>query len=81
MFLRVVPRECLAYFWSKRDPSKGSKAQSIKLTVEQFNFVTLKVTSTILNAKDKTNTYTSSARAKVISKWIDVALVRFCSPL
>lgn len=74
LFLRVVPRECLAYFWSKRDPSKGSKAQSIKLTVEQFNFVTLKVTSTILNAKDKTNTYTSSARAKVISKWIDVAL-------
>lgn len=74
--MRVIPRESLACFWSKRDKSKGSKAPSIKLTVDQFNAVSLKVVSTILNAKDmKSKQYSSFARSKLIARWIEVALV------
>lgn len=75
LFLKVSARECLAHFWSKRDPSKGSMSQSIKLTVDQFNAVSLKVISTILSARNKqTNRFSVSARTKVIEKWIEVAL-------
>jgi len=67
----------MASFWSKRDASKGSKAQSIKLTVDQFNSVSLKVISTILNARDKkTKEHTTPARTKAITKWVEIALVR-----
>ena len=66
----------MASFWSKRDASKGAKAQSIKLTVDQFNAVSLKVISTILNARDaKTREFTTTARAKAISNWVDIAMV------
>ena len=75
LFIKVSPRECLGSFWSKRDPSKGSMSQSIKLTVDQFNAVSLKVISTILTARNKqTNHLSPSARCKVIEKWIEVAL-------
>ena len=76
LFQRVVPRECMASFWGKRDASKGSKAQSIKLTVDQFNAVSLKVISTILNAKErKSKEHTCTACARAITKWLDIALV------
>ena len=75
LFLKVSPRECLGYFWSKRDPSKGSMSQSIKLTVDQFNAVSLKVISTVLSARNKqTNRFSVAARTKIIEKWIEVAL-------
>ncbi|XP_066928042.1 ral guanine nucleotide dissociation stimulator-like 1 isoform X3 [Clytia hemisphaerica] len=75
LFQRVVPRECMASFWGKRDASKGSKAQSIKLTVDQFNAVSLKVISTILNAKEKkSKEHTTNARVKAITKWLEIAL-------
>ena len=70
LFLKVSPRECLGSFWSKRD-----KSLSIRLTVDQFNAVSLKVISTILSSRNKqTNNFTASARAKSIEKWINVAL-------
>ena len=76
LFFRVIPRESLACFWSKRDVSKGSKAPSIKMTVDQFNAVSLKVVSTILNAVDvKSKQKSTFARSKAITKWIAVALV------
>lgn len=76
LFFRVIPRESLACFWSKRDVSKGSKAPSIKMTVDQFNAVSLKVVSTILNAVNvKSKQKSTFARSKAVTKWIAVALV------
>ena len=35
LFLRVTPRECLGFFWSKRDKSKDSRqSKPIKVTID-----------------------------------------------
>eukprot|EP00794_Sanderia_malayensis_P015613 gene15613-17187_t len=75
LFKRVVPRHCLACYWSKRDKLTGARAPvTIKATVDHFNAVVKTVTSTILDAVgSKTKLKDNQARAKVISAWISIA--------
>eukprot|EP00112_Aurelia_sp_Birch-Aquarium-sp1_P024992 Seg811.3 transcript_id=Seg811.3/GoldUCD/mRNA.D3Y31 product="Ral guanine nucleotide dissociation stimulator-like 1" protein_id=Seg811.3/GoldUCD/D3Y31 len=75
LFRRVVPRHCLACFWSKRDQLKGSRAPvTIKATVDHFNAIVMAVTTTILDAVGlKTKLKDAHARSKVIATWIEIA--------
>ena len=71
LFRRVIPHQCLGAVWSRRDKSRDRDAASVVATVEQFNAVSYRVISTILIALDTKPQH----RAKVISKWIDIAQV------
>ena len=71
LFKRVIPHQCLGAVWSRRDKSRDRDAASVVATVEQFNAVSYRVISTILIALDTKPQH----RAKVISKWIDIAQV------
>jgi len=75
LFRRVIPRHCLARFWSKRDRLTGANAPStIKATIDQFNAIVRAVTTTILDAVGtKTKLKDAQARSKVIATWIDIA--------
>ena len=77
-----MPHHCLGSVWSRRDKSKGSRATSVVVTVDQFNAVSFRVISTVLMDVEMK----ISSRARLISKWIDVAQVDtrvllFCSVL
>ena len=72
LFRRVIPHQCLGAVWSRRDKSRDRDAASVVATVEQFNAVSYRVISTILIALDTKPQH----RAKVISKWIDIAQVK-----
>ncbi|XP_065068963.1 ral guanine nucleotide dissociation stimulator-like 1 isoform X2 [Rhopilema esculentum] len=75
LFRRVIPRHCLACYWSKRDQLQGTKAPiTIKATVDNFNAVVMAVTTSILDAVGvKTKLKDAHARVKVISTWIEIA--------
>ena len=64
LFLRLVPHHCLDAVRSRDKPA------TVKATIEQFNKVTYCVQGTCLCPGLK-----ASTRAKVISKWIEVAQV------
>jgi ral guanine nucleotide dissociation stimulator-like 1 len=56
--------------WSKRGKKNiGSHASSITATIDQFNALTCRVISTILNSHG----HKTSHRAKIVMKWIEVA--------
>ena len=65
------PHQCLGSVWSRRDKSRDRDAASVVATIEQFNAVSYRVISTVLMEPDAK----SSSRAKVISKWVDIAQV------
>lgn len=65
----MIPHQCLGATWSRRDKSRDRDAASVVATVEQFNAVSYRVISTVLMEPDAK----SSSRAKVISKWVDIA--------
>ena len=65
------PHQCLGSVWSRRDKSRDRDAASVLATIEQFNAVSYRVISTVLMEPDAK----SSSRAKVISKWVDIAQV------
>uniref|UniRef100_T1JJE6 Ral guanine nucleotide dissociation stimulator-like 1 n=1 Tax=Strigamia maritima TaxID=126957 RepID=T1JJE6_STRMM len=69
LFKKVIPHHCLGSVWSRRDKNRRSETSTVAATVEQFNCVSFRVISTILMAPDMKPT----ARAKFISKWIDIA--------
>ena len=67
----MLPHQCLGSVWSRRDKSRDRDAASVVATIEQFNAVSYRVISTVLMEPDAK----SSSRAKVISKWVDIAQV------
>merc|ERR1712088_705316 len=67
LFKRVIPHQCLGSVWSSK--SRERDAATVVATIEQFNAVSYRVISTVLIDSDAKN----SARARVISAWIDIA--------
>ncbi|XP_041482177.1 ral guanine nucleotide dissociation stimulator-like 1 isoform X2 [Lytechinus variegatus] len=69
LFQKVIPQHCLGSIWSRRDKKHGVDPTTVAATVDQFNDITMKVMSTILEDK----LLRPITRGLVISKWIDVA--------
>lgn len=70
LFKKLVPHQCLGAVWSRRDKSRSHEAATVLATVNQFNAVSFRVISSIVNPDLK-----SSERAQVIVCWIDIAQV------
>ena len=88
----MIPHQCLGAVWSRRDRDKtrtaalaatgasngsrarSSEASSVAATVEQFNAVSYRVISTILAGTTEPRSH--QLRAKIITKWIDIAQVK-----
>ena len=71
LFKRVIPHQCLGAVWSRRDKSRDRDAATVAATIEQFNAVSYRVISTVLMPTEAKPQH----RAKVITKWIDIAQV------
>ncbi|XP_064616076.1 ral guanine nucleotide dissociation stimulator-like 1 isoform X2 [Liolophura sinensis] len=69
LFMRVVPHHCLGAIWSRRNKKGRSEVNSVSATIDQFNGVSLRVISTVLQSHD----LKPAQRAKIIQKWIDIA--------
>ena len=69
----MIPHQCLGAVWSRRDKSRDRDAATVVATIEQFNAVSYRVISTVLMATETKPQH----RAKVITKWIDVAQVGY----
>ena len=82
----MIPHQCLGSVWSRRDKSSRDRdAATVVATVDQFNAVSFRVISTILMVSghsnchshiEKENYKASQHRARVITKWIDIAQVQ-----
>lgn len=70
LFKKLVPHQCLGAVWSRRDKSRSHEAATVLATVNQFNAVSFRVISSIVNPDLK-----GSERAAVVSCWIDIAQV------
>nr|XP_021327881.1 ral guanine nucleotide dissociation stimulator-like 1 [Danio rerio] len=68
LFVKVVPFQCLGCVWSQRDKNENL-SPSVWATITQFNAVTNRVITSLLNSP----TSTASQRARVIEKWVRVA--------
>ena len=75
LFKRVIPHQCLGAVWSRRDKSRDRDAATVAATIEQFNAVSYRVISTVLMPTEAKPQH----RAKVITKWIDIAQVSISS--
>lgn len=75
LFKKVIPHHCLGSVWSRRDKlcSYSVTPTSVTATVNQFNAVSLRVISTVLSDVS----LKPVMRAKIISKWINIAQVCF----
>ena len=71
LFKGVIPHQCLGAVWSRRDKSRDRDAATVVATIEQFNAVSYRVISSILMTLEAKPQH----RAKVITKWIDIAQV------
>lgn len=69
LFKGVIPHQCLGAVWSRRDKSRDRDAATVVATIEQFNAVSYRVISSILMTLEAKPQH----RAKVITKWIDIA--------
>eukprot|EP00057_Strongylocentrotus_purpuratus_P009101 XP_011663575.1 PREDICTED: ral guanine nucleotide dissociation stimulator-like 1 isoform X2 [Strongylocentrotus purpuratus] len=69
LFRKVIPQHCLGSIWSRRDKKHGVDPMTVAATVNQFNDITMKVMSTILEEKS----LRPMTRGLIITKWIDVA--------
>lgn len=67
VFKKLIAHQCLGAVWSRRD--RSNDAATVLATVNQFNDVSFRVISTILNE----TTLKSQERAKIIETWIDIA--------
>ena len=67
----MIPHQCLGAVWSRRDKSRDRDAATVAATIEQFNAVSYRVISTVLMPTEAKPQH----RAKVITKWIDIAQV------
>lgn len=70
LFKKVIAWHCLGCIWGKN--KKEGRASSVKATVDQFNAVSLRVTSSIL-ASSRSKSSGANMRGKLISWWISVA--------
>lgn len=73
LFKKVIAWHCLGCVWGKN--KKEGRAPTVKATVDQFNAVSLRVTSTILTCSSSKSSGPNT-RGKYISWWISVAQVR-----
>lgn len=75
MFKKLVPYQCLGSAWSRRDKVCGwnISPSTVTATINQFNAVSLRVISTILCD----SLLKSAMRARIITKWINIAQVSF----
>ena len=83
----MIPHQCLGSVWSRRDKSSRDRdAATVVATVDQFNAVSFRVISTILMVSghsnchshiEKENYKASQHRARIITKWIDIAQVQY----
>lgn len=71
LFKAVIAHQCLGSVWSRRRDRGRGDAATVAATVEQFNAVSFRVQSTILVDTE----LKPSQRAKLITKWIDIAQV------
>ncbi|XP_072176929.1 ral guanine nucleotide dissociation stimulator-like 1 [Diadema setosum] len=69
LFRKVIPQHCLGSIWSRRDKKRGVDPVTVIATVNQFNDITMKVMSTILEDR----ALRPLVRASIITKWIEVA--------
>ena len=75
LFKAVVPRDCLGCVWSRRDKKENkTKPSSVKATVNQFNAVSRRVTTTILFGEAQ-GSPSITRRAKRLEAWIEIAQV------
>lgn len=70
LFKRVIAWHCLGCVWGKN--KKEGRAPTVKATVDQFNAVSLRVTSSILTSTSSKSSGPNT-RGKYISWWIRVA--------
>ncbi|ESP00875.1 hypothetical protein LOTGIDRAFT_238436 [Lottia gigantea] len=69
LFRKVVPHHCLGSVWSRRRKKGGEDPLTVAATIQEFNNVSLRVISTILNTKGMK----TSHRAKILQRWIEIA--------
>lgn len=70
LFKKVIAWHCLGCIWGKN--KKEGRAPTVKATVDQFNAVSLRVTSSILTCSSSKSSG-ANTRGKYISWWISVA--------
>jgi ral guanine nucleotide dissociation stimulator-like 1 len=74
LFQKVIPHHCLGAIWSSRKKqNNGSNLcnfETISAFIEQFNVITFIVQGTVLENYNQT----PYQRAKIIEKWIRIAL-------
>ena len=69
LFKKVIPHHCLGPIWSSRI-KKQSNFETISAFIDQFNVITFIVQGTVLENSNQT----PYQRAKIIEKWIRIAL-------
>ena len=70
-----MPRDCVGCVWSRRDKNESKcRALSVKATVNQFNAVSRRVTTTILFGESR-GSPSMMRRAKRLEAWIEIAQV------
>lgn len=75
LFSKVAPYQCLGCIWSQRD-KKENMSPTIRATVAQFNRVTnLVIVSLLRRPARAASGATPPQRARIVEKWIGVALV------
>ena len=93
LFKRLIPHQCLGAVWSRRGSNKSNGSggpSSVAATVDQFNAVSYRVISSILvgngglgsippeqQQQTSHRSHLHLNRAKIVSKWIDIAQVSF----
>ena len=73
LFQKLIPHQCLGSIWSQRDKSKANGCPTVVATIDQFNAVIYRVQSTVLVESE----LKPGQRARLITKWIDVAQVSY----
>ena len=69
LFCNLIPHQCLGGIWSRRQQLPERQISSVKATIDQFNRVVYAVIGTVLTPRLE-----PSNRAKVIQKWIEIAV-------
>lgn len=69
VFKKLIAHQCLGGVWSRRDRARNNDTATVLATVNQFNAVSLRVISTILQDVS----LKVQERAKIIETWIDIA--------